>query len=50
MPIDKEGEKSFWQVYTWLINLPAGSHRLRTVVSRIGYHNSKEKVFEITVG
>ena len=46
----EEGEKSFWQVYTGLIKLPAGSHRLRTVVSRIGYHNSKEKVFEITVG
>ena len=45
----EEGEESSWRVYTGPIGLPAGTHRLRTVVSRIGHHNSPEKVFEITV-
>ena len=44
-----EGEDSFWRIYTTPLNLAAGDHRLRTKVSRIGYHNSEEKVFEITV-
>ena len=43
------GEQPSWQVYTGPVRLAAGSHRLRTVVSRIGYHDSHEKVFEITV-
>ena len=45
----EDGEESSWQVHTGPIRLPAGSHRLRTVVSRIGYHDSQEKTFEITV-
>ncbi len=45
-----EGEDAFWRVYTSPLSLPVGNHRLRTVVSRIGYHNSDEKSFEITVG
>lgn len=44
-----EGKDSFWRIYTTPLNLAAGDHRLRTKVSRIGYHNSEEKVFEITV-
>ncbi|MCY3819310.1 MAG: sulfatase [Gammaproteobacteria bacterium] len=38
-----------WELYKAPISLPAGSHRLRTVVSRIGYHDSLETTFEITV-
>jgi hypothetical protein len=45
----EEGEKSFWRVYTTPLILPVGNHRLRTAVSRIGYQNSEEKVFEIDV-
>ena len=45
----EEREESFWQVYTGPIRLPTGSHRLRTVVSGIGYHNSHAKVFDIKV-
>ena len=44
-----EGEKSFWRIFTSPLSLPLGKHRLRTVVSRIGYYNSEEKVFEINV-
>ena len=44
-----EGEKSFWRVFTTPLSLPVGNHRLRTVVSRIGYQNSEEKVFDISV-
>ena len=44
-----EGERPFWRVYAAPIRLPAGTHRLRTVVSRIGYHDSPEKRFDITV-
>ncbi|RZO76871.1 MAG: hypothetical protein EVA68_03240 [OM182 bacterium] len=44
-----EGEESFWRIYTTPLVLPVGKHRLRTRVSRIGYENSEEKVFEITV-
>ena len=45
----EEGKGSFWRVYTSPLELAVGSHRLRTVVSRIGYQNSEEKVFEINV-
>ena len=44
-----DGEASFWRVYTGPIRLPAGNHRLRTRVSRIGYHDSQEKTYEIAV-
>ena len=44
-----EGEKSFWRIFTSPLSLPLGKHRLRTVVSRIGYYNSEEKVFDINV-
>ena len=45
----EEGEEVFWQVFNAPIMLPVGRHRLRTIVSRIGYHSSPEKVFEVTV-
>ena len=44
-----DGEASRWRIYTGPMRLEAGSHRLRTRVSRIGYHDSHEKTFEITV-
>lgn len=44
-----EGEASFWRVYTSPLSITVGSHHLRTVVSRIGYHDSSEKVFNINV-
>jgi len=43
-----DGDAS-WRVYTGPIRLPAGDHRLRTRVSRIGYRDSPEKTFEIAV-
>jgi N-sulfoglucosamine sulfohydrolase len=44
-----EGEKSFWRIFTSPLSLPAGRHRLHTIVSRIGCQNSEEKVFDINV-
>ena len=44
-----EDEESFWRIFTSPLYLPVGKHRLRTIVSRIGYENSEQKVFDITV-
>ena len=45
----EEGEKAFWQVYVGPIQLPIGRYTLRTKVSRIGCHDSPEKIFEVSV-
>ena len=44
-----EDEDSFWRIFSSPLSLPFGRHRLRTIVSRIGYENSEEKIFDITV-